>query len=97
MVSARSSEVMCTRACWIGASGLGRCESVSSRFRRDISRSADMENFPTARTLGAGIEHLDELARNWITYWLLELGIRDFETWLAAQKRPGFLRIPELA
>lgn len=59
------------------------------RFRRDASGSGDKEKFPTAWAQGPEIEHLDELARNWITYWLLELGIRDFETWFAAQERPN--------
>ena len=46
MVSARSSGVMCTRACWIGAAGWGRCGLVSSRSRaRSRERPGSSEGF----------------------------------------------------
>ena len=52
---------------------------------------------PTPRT---GIEDLDSLARDWLTYWLLDmgrLGRVDFEQWIAGWPRPDFLRMPGLA
>jgi hypothetical protein len=38
------------------------------------------------------------LARDWLTYWLLDMGTlgpRNFETWAAAWVRPDFLRMPD--
>ena len=57
-------------------------------------------HFPEARAAGTDIEDLNSLARDWLTYWLLDmgsLGPRDFETWIAAWPRPDFLRMPDLA
>jgi hypothetical protein len=57
-------------------------------------------HFPAARATGTGIEDLDVLARDWLTYWLLDmgrLGRVDFEQWIAGWSRPGFLRMPDLA
>jgi hypothetical protein len=56
-------------------------------------------HFPAARAAGTDIEDLDALARDWLTYWLLDmgkLGPRDFETWIAGWTRPDFLRMPDL-
>ena len=57
-------------------------------------------HFPAARAAGTGIEDLDALARDWLTYWLLDmgrLGRVDFEQWIAGWPRPDFLRMPGLA
>jgi hypothetical protein len=57
-------------------------------------------HFPAARAAGTDIEDLDALARDWLTYWMLDmgkLGPRDFETWIAGWPRPDFLRKPDLA
>jgi hypothetical protein len=57
-------------------------------------------HFPEAHAAGTGIEDLDNLARDWLTYWLLDmgrLGPRDFEKWVAEWDRPDFLRMPGLA
>jgi hypothetical protein len=57
-------------------------------------------HFPAARAAGTGIEDLDALARDWLTYWLLDmgrLGRVDFEQWIAGWSRPDFLRMPDLA
>jgi hypothetical protein len=57
-------------------------------------------HFPAARAAGTGIEDLDSLARDWLTYWLLDmgrLGRVDFEQWIAGWPRPDFLRMPGLA
>jgi hypothetical protein len=56
--------------------------------------------FPAARAAGTGIDDLDALARDWLTYWLLDmgrLGRVDFEQWIAGWTRPDFLRMPEVA
>ncbi len=65
-----------------------------ARFNRDKASVLLEGHFPPARIPGADIPALDELARAWITYWLLDMGMRDFETWLAALERPDFLRMP---
>ena len=57
-------------------------------------------HFPAVRAAGRGIEGLDALARDWLTYWLLDmgrLGRVDFEQWIARWSRTGFLRMPDLA
>lgn len=57
-------------------------------------------HFPAARAAGTGIEDLDALARDWLTYWLLDmgrLGRVDFEQWIAGWTRPDFLLMPDLA
>jgi hypothetical protein len=56
-------------------------------------------HFPAARAAGTGVEDLDALARDWLTYWLLDmgrLGRVDFEQWIAGWPRPGFLQMPDL-
>ena len=56
-------------------------------------------HFPMARAAGTGTEDLDALARDWLTYWLLDmgrLGRVDFEQWIARWPRPDFLRMPGL-
>jgi hypothetical protein len=54
-------------------------------------------SFPEARTARTGTEDLDQLARDWLTYWLLDMGTRDFEQWVKDWNRPEFLRLPDLA
>jgi hypothetical protein len=57
-------------------------------------------HFPSARAAGTSADDLDALARDWLTYWLLDmgkLGPRDFEQWIAGWPRPDFLRMPVLA
>jgi len=69
-------------------------------LRPDNSDEHRTGHFPEARAAGTDIEDLDSLARDWLTYWLLDmgsLGPRDFETWIAAWPRPDFLRMPDLA
>jgi hypothetical protein len=49
---------------------------------------------------GTGADDLDALARDWLTYWLLDmgrLGRVDFEQWITGWTRPDFLRMPGLA
>jgi hypothetical protein len=57
-------------------------------------------HFPSARAAGTSANDLDALARDWLTYWLLDmgkLGRVDFEHWIAGWTRPDFLRMPVLA
>lgn len=67
------------------------------RFARDNRDKPEGGNFPSARTPTAQLSDLDQLARNWLTYWLLEIGTRNFETWLAGLPIPDWLRPPDLA
>jgi len=68
-----------------------------SRRARDSTNDPRTGHFPEARAAGTDIEELDELARDWLTYWLLDMGARDFEQWVARWDRPDFLRMPDLA
>ena len=55
--------------------------------------------FPSARAGGTSTDDLDALARDWLTYWLLDmgkLGRVDFEHWIAGWTRPDFLHMPVL-
>ena len=52
-------------------------------FIRDNRDKPEGATFPAARTPAYELTSLDQLARNWLTYWLLEIGTRDFESWLA--------------
>jgi hypothetical protein len=45
--------------------------------------------FPPARTQSTDIEELDELARNWLTYWVLDMA--------CVTPRPGALAVSALA
>jgi hypothetical protein len=67
------------------------------RLARDNRDKPEGGNFPSARTPTAQLSDLDQLARNWLTYWLLEIGTRNFETWLAGLPIPDWLRPPDLA
>jgi hypothetical protein len=53
--------------------------------------------FPEARAAGSDVEDLDQLARDWLIYWLLDTGTRNFEDRVAGWDRPEFLRMPDLA
>jgi hypothetical protein len=66
-------------------------------LHRDSTDDPQTWTFPEARAEGTHIEDLDQLARDWLTYWLLDMGARDFEQWVAGWNRPGFLRTPDLA
>jgi hypothetical protein len=66
----------------------------SSRDSADEPRTG---HFPGASAAGANIEDLDALARDWLTYWLLDIGASNFEDRIAGWDRPEFLRMPDLA
>jgi hypothetical protein len=65
-------------------------------FRRDNRDKPEGGYFPSARTPTTDLPDLKRLARNWLTYWLLEVGTRDFENWLAKVDIPHWLRVPDL-
>jgi hypothetical protein len=65
--------------------------------RSDSTDDPRTGHFPEARAAGTGIGDLDELARDWLTYWLLDLGTRNLEEQVAGWDRPDFLRMPDLA
>jgi hypothetical protein len=54
-------------------------------------------HFPEARAASTDVEDLDQLARDWLIYWLLDRGTRNFEGWVDSWDRPDFLRMPDLA
>jgi hypothetical protein len=66
--------------------------AAPSRDERDDPRTG---HFPEARATST--EDLDELARDWLTYWLLDMGTSNFEERIAGWDRPEFLRMPDLA
>jgi hypothetical protein len=78
-----------------GESPVGAAVSLY-RFERDNTDEPNAGYFPPARTQGSSIEELDQLAHDWLTYWALDMGLRDAETWFAGRERPAFLRIPDL-
>jgi hypothetical protein len=67
-------------------------------FARDNNDEPDGALFPAARPSTTELADLDRLARNWLTYWLLEIGTRNFESWLAKLHAPACLQpaIPPL-
>ena len=67
-----------------------------SSFERDKTSRHAPGDFPPARTNGSDIEELDRLARDWLTYLALDMGLLQFESWLVGVKRPDFLQIPDL-
>ena len=84
---------------WLQPGGdLSVMEAVNLlQFVRDSTDKPSGGYFPPARTQGTDIEELDKLARDWLTYWVLDLGMRHAETWFAGRERPHFLRMPDLA
>jgi hypothetical protein len=68
-------------------------------FARDNRDEPGGAIFPAARPRTTELGDLDSLARNWLTYWLLEIGTRNFESWLVNLAVPAWLQpvIPPLA
>jgi hypothetical protein len=73
----------------------GLSRAVTDDF--GIDYPATIGHFPEARAAGTDVEDLDELARNWLIYWLLDMGTSNFEERVADWDRPEFLRMPDLA
>jgi hypothetical protein len=65
-----------------------------SSFGRDPTSRRVPSDFPPTRTNSSDIEALDILARDWLTYLALDMGLRHFESWRANVERPDFLHIP---
>jgi hypothetical protein len=89
---------------WEGWLQSGRHRSVIDvvnfdGLHTDLGADLLKAHFPAARAASTDIEDLDNLAREWLTYWLLDvccLGPRNFEKWIAGWIRPDFLRMPDL-
>lgn len=68
-----------------------------SRFLRDGQQQTVRAFFPPTTVSANDLAHLDRAARDWLTYWLLEIGTRGFEELLAVEPIPGWIRWPDLA
>jgi Putative DNA-binding domain len=68
-----------------------------SRFIRDNKDRNAGAFFPATKVPGNDLIYLERAARDWLTYWLLEIGTRGFEDSLANRAVPGWLRWPDLA
>jgi hypothetical protein len=68
-----------------------------SPFSRDNKDENPRAFFPATKVPVNDLIHLDQAARDWMTYWLLDIGARGFEDWLAKKVVPSWLRWPELA
>jgi Putative DNA-binding domain len=69
----------------------------TSRFIRDNKDETAGAFFPATKVPGNDLTYLERTARDWLTYWLLEIGTRGFEDWLDKRTVPGWLRWPSLA
>jgi hypothetical protein len=67
-----------------------------SRFLRDNKDVSAGAFFPPTQTASNDMISIDRIARDWLTYWLLEIGTRGFESWLAGRTVPDWLRWPDL-
>lgn len=68
-----------------------------SRFIRDNKNSAVGAFFPATKVPGNDMADLERTTRDWLTYWLLEIGTRGFEYSLASRAVPRWIRWPDLA
>jgi hypothetical protein len=66
-------------------------------FIRDNKDELVGANFPGTRIPSNDVAHLDRVARDWLTYWLLEIGTRGFESWLAEREFPSWVKWPNIA
>lgn len=66
-----------------------------SRFFRDSKNDTAGAFFPATKAPGNNLADLEQTARNWLTYWLLEIGTRGFEDSLV--KKAGWITWPDLA
>jgi hypothetical protein len=81
---------------WLTSSSRQAFDVIDMPFRRDNRDKPQAADFPTARPLTTGLADLDQLVRDWLTYWLLEIGARDFENWLVDLDVPLWLKFPTL-
>lgn len=68
-----------------------------SRFIRDNRDQTVGAFFPATKVPASDQVYLNRIARDWLTYWLLEIGTRGFEDSLAKRAVPDWLMWPELA
>jgi Putative DNA-binding domain len=69
---------------------------ITQYIRDNKDETADAF-FPATNVPGNDLTHLEQTARDWLTYWLLEIGTRGFEDSLTKRVRPDWLRWPDLA
>jgi hypothetical protein len=74
----------------------GNVLDVIGRFIRDSRDNTAGAFFPTTTAPGNDLASLERMARDWLTYWLLEIGTRGFEKSLAKRPIPGWIRWPDL-
>jgi len=67
-----------------------------SRFIRDNTDETAGAFFPATTVPDNDPACLVRAARDWLTYWLLEIGTRGFEDSLANRAVPGWVRWPDL-
>jgi Schlafen, AlbA_2 len=68
-----------------------------TRFLRDSRDREVGAFFPPTQVAANDISYLDRVARDWLTYWLLEIGARSFEESLEQKPRPEWIRWPDLS
>jgi hypothetical protein len=68
-----------------------------SQFIRDSKDQTAGAFFPAIKVAANNLSYLDRAARDWLTYWLLEIGTRGFENSLTLKPVPEWLRWPELS
>jgi hypothetical protein len=68
-----------------------------SRFPRDNKDQNAGAFFPATKVPANALSYLERTARDWLTYWLLEIGTSGFENSLASRAVPGWLTWPDLA
>lgn len=68
-----------------------------SKFPRDSRSQRAGAFFPGFKVSANELSNLDRTSRDWLTYWLLEIGTRGFENSLAQKEVPGWVRWPDLA
>lgn len=83
---------------WLTPYNYNALEAIDiSRFPRDNDSQTAGAYFPATRVASNGLSHLDRAARDWLTYWLLEIGARGFEEVLNQRAVPGWNRWPDLS
>jgi hypothetical protein len=68
-----------------------------SRYHRDSRSKTARAFFPPTKVPTNDPMHLDRVVRDWLTYWLLEIGTRSFEDLLEHRAVEGWVRWPDLA
>jgi len=82
---------------WLTSSSRQAFDVITIPFSRDNRDKPTGAEFPAARPQATALADLDRLARSWLTYWLLEVGTRNFEHWLRNEPIPKWLQFPTVA